>query len=86
MDVQEFFIFSTFQYQPLQCHNLSESKYCIIREERRKSESIKDPFHKLWIRKEKLGPAIARVWLVWEKHLTMLQMQCIVLKLPFESI
>ena len=55
MDVQEFFKFSTFLYQPLQYHHLSESKYCIIREERRKSESIKDPFHKLWIILEKTG-------------------------------
>ena len=32
----------------LQYHNLSGSKYCIIRE-CKKSQSIKDPFHKLWI-------------------------------------
>ena len=34
--------------QILQCHNLSGSQYC-IRGECRKSQSIKDPFHKLWI-------------------------------------
>ena len=39
--------------QPLQYHNLSGSKYCIIRGECRKSQSIKDPFHKLWIIFEK---------------------------------
>ena len=39
--------------QPLQYHNLSGSKYCIIRGECRKSQSIKDPFHKLWIILEK---------------------------------
>ena len=39
--------------QPLQYHNLSGSKYCIIREKCRKSHSIKDPFHKLWIILEK---------------------------------
>ena len=39
--------------QPLQYHNLSGSKYCIIRGEYRKSQSIKDPFHKLWIILEK---------------------------------
>ena len=39
--------------QPLQYHNLSGSKYCIIRGECRKSQSIKDPFHKLWIMLEK---------------------------------
>ena len=33
--------------EPLQYHNLSGSKYCIIRAECRKSQSIKDPFHKL---------------------------------------
>ena len=35
--------------QVLQYHNLSGSKYCIIREEYRKSQFLKDPFHKLWI-------------------------------------
>ena len=35
--------------QPLQYHNLSGSKYCIIRGECRKSQSIKDSFHKPWI-------------------------------------
>ena len=35
--------------QPLQHHNLSGSKYCIIRVECRKSHSIRDPFHKLLI-------------------------------------
>ena len=35
--------------QPLQYHNRSKSKYCIIRGECRKPQSIKDPFHKLWI-------------------------------------
>ena len=39
--------------QPLQYHNLSESKYCIIKGKCRKSQSIKDPFHKLWIIFEK---------------------------------
>ena len=39
--------------QPLQYNNLSGSKYCIIRGECRKSQSIKDPFHKLWIILEK---------------------------------
>ena len=39
--------------QPLRYHNLSRSKYCIIRGECRKSESINDPFHKLWIILEK---------------------------------
>ena len=39
--------------QPSQYHNLSGSKYCIIRGECRKSQSIKDPFHKLWIILEK---------------------------------
>ena len=39
--------------QPLQYHNLSGSKYCIIRGECGKSQSIKDPFHKLWIILEK---------------------------------
>ena len=39
--------------QPLQYHNLSGSKYCNIRGEYRKSQSIKDPFHKLWIILEK---------------------------------
>ena len=39
--------------QPLQYHNLSGSKYCIIRGEYRRSQSIKDPFHKLWIILEK---------------------------------
>ena len=34
--------------QILQCHNISGSQYC-IRGECRKSQSIKDPFHKLWI-------------------------------------
>ena len=34
---------------PLQYHNLSGSKYCIIRGECKKSQSIEDPFHKLWI-------------------------------------
>ena len=36
-------------FQPLQYHNLSGSKYCIIRGECRKSQSIKDLFYKLWI-------------------------------------
>ena len=40
-------------FQPLQYHNLSGSKYCIIRGECRKSQSIKDPFHRLWIILEK---------------------------------
>ena len=71
---------------PLQYHNLSGSKYCIIREERNRSHSTKDPFQKLWIILEKIGPAIARVWLVWEKHVPMLQLQCILLKLQFESV
>ena len=31
--------------QPLQCHNLSGSKYCIIRRECRKSQSTKGLFH-----------------------------------------
>ena len=35
--------------QPLQYHNLSGSKYCVIRGECRKSQAIKDPYHKLWI-------------------------------------
>ena len=39
--------------QPLQYHNLSGSKYCIIRGECRKSQSKKDPFQKLWIILEK---------------------------------
>ena len=38
----------------LQCHNLSGSKYCIIRRELRKSQSIIDLFHKLWIIFEKI--------------------------------
>ena len=46
--------------QPLQYHNLSGSKYCIIRGECRKSQSIKDPFHKLWIILEKT--AKIRTW------------------------
>ena len=41
--------------QPLQYHNLSGSKYCIIRGECRKPQSIKDPFHKLWIILEKIA-------------------------------
>ena len=36
-------------FQVLQYHNLSGSQYCIIREEYRKSQFIKDPLHKLWI-------------------------------------
>ena len=35
--------------QHLQYHNLLGSKYCIIRKECRKSQSIKDPSHKFWI-------------------------------------
>ena len=35
--------------QPLQYHNISGIKYCFIKGEYRKSQSIKDPFHKLWI-------------------------------------
>ena len=45
--------------QILQCHNLSGSQYC-IRGECRKSQSIKDPFHKLWIILEKT--AKIRTW------------------------
>ena len=41
--------------QPLQYHNLSGRKYCIIRGECRKSQSIKDPFHKFWIILEKIA-------------------------------
>ena len=29
---------------------------------------------------------MVRLWLVWEKYVTMLQLQCIVLKLQFESV
>ena len=39
--------------QRLQYHNLSGSTYCIIRGKCRKSQLIKDPFHKLWIIFEK---------------------------------
>ena len=39
--------------QPLLYHNLSGSKYCIIKGEWRKSQSIKDPIHKFWIILEK---------------------------------
>ena len=39
--------------QPSQYRNLSGSKYCIIRGECRRSQSIKDLFHKLWIILEK---------------------------------
>ena len=39
----------------MQYHNLSGSKYCIIRGEWRKPQSIKDPFHKLWIILEKIA-------------------------------
>ena len=39
--------------QPLQYHNLTGSEYCVIRGECRKSQSIKDQFHKLWIILEK---------------------------------
>ena len=39
--------------QPLQYHNLSGSKYCFIRGQCRKYQSIKDSFHKLWIILEK---------------------------------
>ena len=35
-------------FQPLHYHNVSGSKYCITTEEYRKSQSIKDPFHKFW--------------------------------------
>ena len=38
--------------QHLQYHNLSGSKYCIIKGECRKSQSIKDLPHKLWILKK----------------------------------
>ena len=38
--------------QPLQYHNLSINKNCIIRE-CRKCQSVKDPFHKLWAILEK---------------------------------
>ena len=39
--------------QSLPYHYLSGSKYCIIRGECRKSQSMKDPIHKLWIILEK---------------------------------
>ena len=39
--------------QPLQYHNLLGSKYCIIRGDCRKYQSIKDPFYKLWTILEK---------------------------------
>ena len=39
--------------QPLQYHNLSGRKCCIIRGECRNYQSIKGPFHKLWIILEK---------------------------------
>ena len=39
--------------QPLQYHNLSGSKYCIVSGECRKSQSVKDSFHKLRVILEK---------------------------------
>ena len=39
----------------MQYHNLSGSKYSIIRGECRKPQSINDPFHKLWIILEKIA-------------------------------
>ena len=50
--------------QPLQYHNLSGSKNFIIRGDCRKTQSIKDPLHKILITLEKLaekGPDISRV-------------------------
>ena len=41
-------------------HNLSGSKYCIIRGEYRKSQSTKDSFYKRWILLEKT--AKIRTW------------------------
>ena len=75
--------------QPLQYHNLSGSKYCIIRGECRKSQSLKDTFHKLWIILEKTGKirtCHCMCMAVMGETLTMLQLQCIVLKLQFESV
>ena len=74
--------------QLLQHHNL-ESKCCIIRGECRKSQSIKDPFHKLWIILEKtakIRTCLCTCMIGMGETCTMLQLQCIVLKLQFESV
>ena len=34
---------------PLLYHNLTDSNFCILKGECRKSQSVNDPFHKLWI-------------------------------------
>ena len=39
--------------QRLLCHNLTGSNFCILKREYRKSQSVNDPFRKLWIILEK---------------------------------
>ena len=39
--------------QPLLYHNLTGSNFCILKGECRKSQSVNEPFHKLWIILEK---------------------------------
>ena len=39
--------------QPLLYHNLTDSNFCILKDECRKSQSVNDQFHKLWIILEK---------------------------------
>ena len=44
--------------QPLLYHNLTGSNFCILKGECRKSQSVNDPFHNLWIILEKS----AKIW------------------------
>ena len=48
---------------PSQNFNLSGSKCCLIRGEYRKSHSVKDPFHKLWIILGKIAKIRTCYWL-----------------------
>ena len=74
--------------QNLQWHNLSGSQ-CCIRGECKKFQSIKGPFHKLWMILEKITKTRTSQRTCMADvgtHVTMLQLQCIVLKLQFESV